>query len=143
MYLLYGFIVIIVLSFFILCNCLKNYTKLLNENYYLKLRIKDLETYKNDISKTIKILNSELTVIHDKLSNETETQTQNQENETGNQENETGNQTGNQNNETQNIIYSEYFYQPLPNQPIQPNIPFPEQFTNQMFNSIIRHLGTL
>ena len=135
MFLIYGFIV---LSFlFILCNCLKNYTKLLNENYYLKLRIKDLETYKNDISKTIKILNSELTVIHDKLSNETETQTQNQENETVNQ-------TGNQNNETQNIIYSEYFYQPLPNTPTTTTSTlFPEQLTNQMFNSIIRHLGTL
>lgn len=47
---------------------LHNYlTEMSNENTRLKSRIKDLQTYKNDVSKTFKILDNELIMINDHL----------------------------------------------------------------------------
>jgi hypothetical protein len=42
---------------------------LCNENHKLKTRLKDLQSYKNDVSKTFKILDNELLLINDRLQN--------------------------------------------------------------------------
>jgi hypothetical protein len=45
------------------------YMNLCNENQKLKTRLKDLQSYKNDVSKTFKILDNELLLINDRLQN--------------------------------------------------------------------------
>jgi predicted nuclease with TOPRIM domain len=45
----------------------KNYDELHIENRKMKSRIKDLQSYKNDVSKTFKILDNELVLINDHL----------------------------------------------------------------------------
>jgi predicted nuclease with TOPRIM domain len=50
-------------------NLHSEYIGLCNENQKLKSRLKDLQSYKNDVSKTFKILDNELLLINDRLQN--------------------------------------------------------------------------
>lgn len=50
-------------------NLHNEYMNLCNENQKLKTRLKDLQSYKNDVSKTFKILDNELLLINDRLQN--------------------------------------------------------------------------
>ncbi len=59
-----------------------------NENNYLKTRIEDLKTYKNDVSQTFEILNNDLKVINEELKrHEQNTTLENLEENQTNQEN--------------------------------------------------------
>ena len=68
--------VIICILFVLLFFYYNQYTELYTTNQknietlkHLKSKVKYLQTYKNDISKTFKILNNELTYINEKISN--------------------------------------------------------------------------
>ncbi len=45
----------------------KRFVEVSNENQRIKARVKDLQTYKNDVSKTFKILDNELLMINDHI----------------------------------------------------------------------------
>lgn len=57
----------------------KKYDKAIIENDNYKLRIKDLQKYKNDVSKTFKILDNELTHINNHVEKQTQMNRQNME----------------------------------------------------------------
>ena len=59
-----------------------NYLKISNENNYLKARIDDLKSYKNDVSKTFEILNNDLKIINEELKKTEPASTELQTNET-------------------------------------------------------------
>lgn len=44
-----------------------NYITVCNENSFLKSKIEDLKTYKNDVSRTFEILNNDLKIINEEL----------------------------------------------------------------------------
>lgn len=50
----------------------KKFSDAKNENYYLKERISDLELYKQDVSKTFKILDNELLGINEHIKNKSQ-----------------------------------------------------------------------
>lgn len=55
----------------------KKCSSLQSENCKLKNRLKDLQTYKNDVSKTFKILDNELLMINDQLQKQTQNSSNN------------------------------------------------------------------
>jgi hypothetical protein len=103
------------------------YIKISNENIYLKSKVEDLSTYKNDVSKTFEILNNDLKIIHKELNiNKTE-------------ENEEENIVENLHNNTPispinpNELFLQYFGSNANNQTM-------EQFTNELINTVSRNL---
>lgn len=49
------------------CKMHRKYEEVVNENARIKSRIKDLQSYKDDVSKTFKILDNELLMINDHI----------------------------------------------------------------------------
>ena len=45
----------------------KRFTEVINDNVRMKARVRDLQSYKNDVSKTFKILDNELLMINDHM----------------------------------------------------------------------------
>jgi hypothetical protein len=125
------FIICLLFAIFYLYKMLNDlkikYIKINNENVYLKSKIDDLSSYKNDVSKTFEILNNDLKIIHKELNIEKKE------------------------NDKEDVI-QENLHNNTPISPINPNDlflryfgsnvnnPTMEHFTNELINTVSRNL---
>ncbi len=127
------FIICLLLAIFYLYKMLNDlkikYIKISNENVYLKSKVDDLSSYKNDVSKTFEILNNDLKIIHkelniDKLEEEKIDQVVVEENL-------------HNNTPVSTINPSELFLQYFGSSTNNPSM---EHFTNELINTVSRNL---